>query len=208
MKRCGFGFDCSAMFLQPGLLADDCPNRAVCKTLPELPTNTQTWFNRNRINEGDRIRERIALTSIEAATLMLLMRGAPETPQSLGTIAAIDLLQQTLSQVRSHLISYGDTTYIAPLNTETHPYNVKRPGGTYTYNKLAATDAIFEPAAEPHKVKVIHLSHDSDPRNQIARAGIERRNKLLQLTNKITAIEQTISSVLADLISIELEQYD
>ena len=65
MKRCTFGFDCSAMFLTPGLTASDCPNQSTCKTLPDLPLDSQTWFSR------DQIRQRIALTTKEAARLML-----------------------------------------------------------------------------------------------------------------------------------------
>lgn len=199
MKRCSFGFDCSAMFLAPGLTADDCPNQATCKTLPDLPVNTQTWFRRDRIVEGERTRERIALTSTEAAIMMLLYRGNSQTPNSLGAIAAIDRLQATLANLRNQLENYGTATYIAPTNVEAHTYSVKRPRGTYQYNKLAAPDAIFEPSERTEKVKVIHLSHNEDPRNQEAKAGIDRRNKLLQLTAKLTAFEQSIGGVLANL---------
>lgn len=203
MKRCAFGFDCSAMFLTPGLTADACPNNATCKTLPDLPVDTQTWFRRDRLAGSDRIRERIALTSTEAAILMLLMRGNPQTPQSLGTIAAIDSLQETLASVRSHLVDYAATRYIAPIGTEVHSYNVKRPTGTYTYYKLSSPNAIFEPSTQPSKVKVIHLSHDADPRNLECRAGIDRRNTLVQLTAKLTAFEQSVSTVLAILDTFE-----
>lgn len=203
MKRCSFGFDCSAMFLQPGLLVDDCPNKFTCKNLPNLDRNTQTWFSRAISIEGDRTIQRIALCSSEAARLMLLMRGNPQTPSSLGAIAAIDALQATLAEVRNQLVNYGATTYIAPSNIETHTYSVKRPRGTYQYNKLASLDAIFEPSEKSEKVKVIHLSHDDDPRNLEARAGIDRRNKILQLTAKLNAFEQTMGEVLAKLSNID-----
>ncbi len=97
MKRCTFGFDCSAMFLQPGLTADDCPNKFTCKKLPNLDRNTQIWFNRATEVDSDRAIQRIALCSSEAARLMLLMRGNSQTPDSLGAIAAIDTLQATLA---------------------------------------------------------------------------------------------------------------
>lgn len=203
MQRCKFGFDCGAMFLAPGLTANDCPNKETCKTLPDLPPLTQTWFRRAIAVDGDRTIQRIALCSNEAARLMLLMRGNTQTPQSLGAIAAIDTLQATLTSLRNRLESYGTTTYIAPPNVEAHTYSVKRPLGTYQYNKLAATDAIFKPSERTEKVKVIHLSHDSDPRNLEAKAGIERRNKLLQLITKLTAVEQSIGEVLARLDTIE-----
>lgn len=203
MKRCAFGFDCSAMFLQPGLVADDCPNKETCKTLPDLPPLSRTWFNRDRIIEGDRIRERIPLTNTEAAIMMLLYRGNSQTPLSLGAIAALDALQITLTNLRNQLETYGTTSYIAPTNVEAHTYSVKRPRGTYQYNKLASPDAIFEPSERTEKVKVIHLSHDTDPRNLEAKAGIDRRNKLLQLTSKLTDFEQTIGEILANLDTTE-----
>ncbi|MBD2241866.1 hypothetical protein H6G35_35670, partial [Aulosira sp. FACHB-113] len=50
--------------------------------------------------------------------------------------------------------------------------------GVYGYNKLTADEPIFEPSEKQEKVRVIHLSHDDDPRNTEARLGIERRNQL------------------------------
>ncbi len=199
MKRCTFGFDCGAMFLEPGLLPKDCPNLFNCKGLPNLSPDTQARIRRVMELDGDRTLEIIALYSNEAARLMLLMRGNPQTPNSLGAIAAIDTLQATLTRMRNQLDNYGTTTYIAPVNTEAHTYSVKRPSGNYQYNKLTATDAIFEPSERTEKVKVIHLSHDRDPRNTEAKAGINRRNKLLQLTAKLNAFEQSVREVLANL---------
>lgn len=203
MKRCAFGFDCGAMFLTPGLLVDDCPNKFTCKKLPDLDRNTQAWFRRATEIDGDRTIQRIALCSSEAARLMLLMRGNPQTPDSLGAIAAIDQLQTTLSQARSQLASYRATTYIAPANVEVHTYSVKRPRGTYQYNKLACPDAVFNPSERTEKVKVIHLSHNDDPRNLEAKAGIDRRNKILQLAAKLNSFEQTVREVLVNLDAID-----
>lgn len=203
MKRCSFGFDCSAMFLQPGLTAEHCPNQFTCKELPNLDRSTETWFRRATEINGDRIIERIPLCSHQAARLMLLMRGNPQTPDSLGAIAALNELETTLLQLHNQLANYGNTTYIAPVDTEAHTYSVKRPRGTYQYNKLAAPTAMFEPSEKLEKVKVIHLSHDDDPRNFEAKAGIERRNKLLQLTAKLNAFKESITEVLAQLHNID-----
>ncbi len=200
MKRCTFGFDCSAMFLQPGLTAEHCPNQFTCKELPNIDRNTEIWFRRVTVDGGnDRTLETFPLCSSQAARLMLLMRGNPQTPNSLGAIAALDELEATLERLRSQLANYGTSTYIAPVNTEAHSYSVKRPKGTYQYNKLASLDAIFEPSEKVEKVKVIHLSHDDDPRNLEAKAGIDRRNKILQLTAKLKTFEQSIGEVLANL---------
>ncbi len=198
-KKCKFGFSCAAMMLQPGLTANYCPNADTCGTLLDLSPEQEIDFYRIREIEGQPRRERIRINQQQAATLMLLTRGCPASPSSLGVIAALDNLQATLAFVRSHLNNYDATTYIAPTETETHTYNVKRPTGTYQYNKLASPTAIFEPSERTEKVKVIHLSHDDDPRNLEARSGIERRNKLLQLTVLLSHIEQSVEEVLATL---------
>lgn len=198
-KKCAFGFSCAAMLMQPGLIANDCPNSDTCGTLPDLPEDRPINFYRIREIDGQRTREVIALTNSQAARMMLLYRGCPQSPQSLGAIAALDNLQATLEDVRSRLSEYDNTIYIAPINSEAHAYNVKRPTGTYQYNKLAANDAIFEPSERSEKVKVIHLSSDGDPRDIEARAGIERRNKILNLVAKLDWVHQSMHEVLANL---------
>ncbi|MBD1935576.1 MULTISPECIES: hypothetical protein [Cyanophyceae] len=75
--------------------------------------------------------------------------------------------------------------YIAPESIEAHQYSVKRPSGAYLYNKFTSKEAIFEPSQRTQKVKVLHLSHDDDPRNIEGRLGIERRNQLTQLRTKL-----------------------
>ena len=185
--------------MQPGLTANNCPNSDTCETLLDLTPEQEIDFYRIREIEGQQTRERIRINRQQAAILMLLTRGCPQSPSTLGAIAALDNLQASLAQVLERLNDYDATTYIAPTESETHTYSVKRPHGTYQYNKLAAPSAIFEPSERSEKTKVIHLSHDDDPRNLEARAGIDRRNKLLQLTAKINHIEQSIGEVLANL---------
>jgi len=87
----------------------------------------------------------------------------------------IEALQQQFKQVELQ------ADYIAPEGCEVHRYNVKRPAGTYEYNKLASSQALFEPSWEVDAVKVIHLSRDGDPRDQAARSGIARRNQMLKV---------------------------
>lgn len=55
----------------------------------------------------------------------------------------------------------------------------------YTYNKLLAETAIFEPVDEEHPVRAIHLSRNSDPRNLEGRLGIERRNRLMRIRTRL-----------------------
>ena len=44
---------------------------------------------------------------------------------------------------------------------------------------------MFPPQQESQKVKVLHLSRDTDPRNILGRSGIERRNRILLLKTQI-----------------------
>lgn len=198
-KKCAFGFSCAAMMQQPGLLSSDCPNADTCGLISDLPEDYSITFYRRTVVDGQFERQAITLTGRQAATFMLLSRGCPQYLQDFGTLTALDNMTRVIDNLRSHLLENydGHTQYIAPLETETHTYNVKRPRGTYQYNKLASPVAIFEPSEKTEKVKVIHLSHDDDPRNLEARAGIERRNKLVALTALLNQIEQSLGEVLA-----------
>jgi hypothetical protein len=102
----------------------------------------------------------------------------------------IQELRQELSQLEA---------YIAPIGCEAHKYDVRRGTRRFWYNKLTARVAIFAPAAKEEQVKVIHLSHDDDPRNFEGRRGIERRNALLQaktqLNTAVAALESAVELV-------------
>lgn len=204
-KKCTFGFSCSTMMLSPGLTAEDCPNRETCGILTELTPEEEVelicirqveWEQREA--EAERIREVIRVNQRQAAAMMLRARGCSQTPESLGVTEALAQVESRLDQLRAQLSQYEEI-YIAPTDCELHHYNVKRPRGTYEYNKLTAGTPIFEPSEKETKVRVIHLSHDDDPRNLEGRAGIERRNKLLSLTARLGQIEQLLAGVLAEL---------
>lgn len=200
-KKCAFGFSCAAMMQQPGLLSSNCPNADTCGLISDLPEDYSITFYRRTIVDGQFERQAITVTGRQAATLMLILRGQPQFLEDFGTLTALDNMTRVIENLRSHLLENydGHTQYIAPVDTETHTYSVKRPTGTYQYNKLACPRAIFEPSEKTEKVKVIHLSHNDDPRNLEARSGIERRNKLIALTAKLNQIEQSIGEVLATL---------
>ena len=40
-KICSYGFSCASMLLQPGLTAENCPNRVVCGTIIQLTEEEQ-----------------------------------------------------------------------------------------------------------------------------------------------------------------------
>jgi hypothetical protein len=103
----------------------------------------------------------------------------------------IEQLQQQLNNLQGQ--------YIAPVGCEVHTYSVKRPSGTYYYNKLTASEAIFEPSSKQEKVKVIHLSNNNDPRTEQAKLGIERRNQLTRvrtlLSNAVELFEEAANTL-------------
>jgi len=188
--------------LEPGLTAEDCPNAEVCGLLTELSEEEQVELI--RVREQERrfrtqrqrlVQETIRVTRREAAVMMLMRRAAPQSPESFGVTELLNEVEEQLGEVRSHLPRF-EGKYIAPLHCEVHRYNVKRPRGTYQYNKLTGDSAIFEPSERQQKVRVIHLSHDDDPRNQEARRGIERRNRLMQAKSRLRTVKQALSEVL------------
>lgn len=193
-KTCAFGFNCGAMLQTPGLAAEDCPNRNTCGILTALTPEEEVELVRVHQLRCERFR----VTQRQAAALMLKSRGCPQTPESLGVTAALSQVESQLSQLRARL-SQLEGNYIAPTDCELHHYNVKRPSGTYEYNKLTASTPIFEPSERREKVRVIHLSHDDDARNLEAREGVKHRNKLLSLNTRLVQIEKELESVLAEL---------
>lgn len=202
-KKCGFGFSCATMMMQPGLEAGNCPNYETCGSVTELTEEEEVELIRVRVIERqeaqvewERYQETIRLNRRQAAMMMLLSRGCSQNLESLGISARITAVEEQLEQLRSFLTQY-EGPYIAPEEVEAHRYNVKRPGGIYWYNKLTAKRAIFEPSEQQQKVKVIHLSHDDDPRNLEGRLGIERRNRLLQIKRQLEIAETALQQAAA-----------
>lgn len=201
-KKCGFGFNCGSMMQQPGLLAEQCPNKSVCGTISDLLPNTEVELYRIRQpidrEQSELVREIFRVNQQQAASYMLRMRGCPQNLESLGILESLVAVENQLRELRTQLAQFEDV-YIPPQGCEAHTYNVKRPWGIYPYNKLTSEQAIFEPSEKVRRVKVIHLSKNDDPRNQEARAGIERRNKLMKLSTRLEQISTSLQTVLVDL---------
>ncbi|BAZ02657.1 hypothetical protein NIES37_66700 [Tolypothrix tenuis PCC 7101] len=183
-KICGLGFDCASMMLQPGLDPSECLNYKTCGAATKLTPDEEIELIRvrqiaaqERQQEWERIQETFRTTRREAAVMMLMSRGCPQSAESLGVAAQMAAIAASVAQLHQNLNNI-EGLYIAPSGCEVHHYNVKRPSGVYGYNKLTADEPIFEPSEKQEKVRVIHLSHDDDPRNTEARLGIERRNQL------------------------------
>ncbi|HEY9804822.1 MAG TPA: hypothetical protein V6D25_31100 [Leptolyngbyaceae cyanobacterium] len=176
-KICGLGFDCASMMLQPGIDPGECLNYDTCGGKSELTPDEEIELIQMQMIEYERIPETIRTTRRQAALMMLMSRGCPQTPESLGVNAQMQAIATCVEQLQHHLNNL-EGQYIAPPGCEVHTYSVKRPSGTYYYNKLTASEAIFSPSSQNELVKVIHLSHSYDPRTEQAKLGIERRNQL------------------------------
>jgi hypothetical protein len=216
IKKCGFGLNCADMMLQHGLEPVDCPNYQTCGSASELTPDEEVELIRVREIERqvraaeyqearqqlERIRESIWMSRRSAAIEMLLSRGCSQTLESFGVNDSLTSIEQRIQTFRTCVEQFTTNRYIAPDNCEAHRYNVKRPYGTYWYNKLTSPEPIFEPAEEECKVKVLHLSHDDDPRNLEGRRGIERRNRLHLAETKL----QVAAAALEEAIALLSEQ--
>lgn len=216
-KRCGLGFDCGSMMLQPGIDPGDCENYLACGAATRLTPEEEFQLIRIReirqqeydyqreidAQEYERLREILQVNRRQAAIMMLMSRGCSQTPESLGVMQLVSAITTKIEE-SALLLGQFEGRYIAP-KCEVHIYNVKRPGGVYQYNKLTSGEAIFEPSEKTEKVKVIHLSSDNDPRNLEARAGVERRNKLMQARTQMNVALQALSTAVELLTSSSLE---
>jgi hypothetical protein len=219
------------MMLQPGLEPKDCPNYETCGSASRLTPEEEVDLIRVREiqrqeyearweaarQQLERTRETIRINRHQAAVMMLRERGNPQSMENFGVLQSIANIEARIQELQSGLEHFNQDCYIAPDNCEAHRYNVKRPRGTYWYNKITSTEAMFEPAVKEEKVKVIHLSHDDDPRNIEGRMGIERRNRLNQIQTQLRIAEEALNraielsnlsqvEVLAAIESNQLEQ--
>lgn len=204
-ELCAYGFTCAAMMLQPGLTAEDCPNQVVCGTIIQLTEEERVELYRARLENNRRIVEQVRMTREQTASYLLSSRGCPQTPESLGVmdtiahlIEAIALLEETINELNEG--------YIAPFGAEAHRYTVKRPYGTYEYNKLTSKEAIFPPQIKEAFVKTIHMSKDTDPRNIEGRAGIERRNRLRAIATGIRLATELLDNAREQALSVSVDE--
>ncbi|MDM9383488.1 hypothetical protein QUB80_22635 [Chlorogloeopsis sp. ULAP01] len=206
-KICGLGFDCASMMLQPGIDPGECLNYKTCGAATKLTPDEEIELIRVREieaqerelrvrlwnQEWERIQETFRTTRRQAAIMMLMSRGCPQSPESLGVTAPLQAIAACVQQLHHHLNNL-EGQYIAPGGCEVHHYSVKRPSGIYDYNKLTADEPIFEPSQKEQKVRVVHLSHDDDPRNLEARLGIERRNQLTRVRTLLASTVELLHS--------------
>ena len=204
-KICSYGFSCASMLLQPGLTAEDCPNKEVCGTIIQLTEEEQAQLYEARMENNRRIVQTVMVSSQGAAQRLLRDRGCPQTPETIGieesTVALIDAIAAC-----QEMIADLTSSYVAPPSVEAHRYLVKRPYATYQYNKLTSKEAIFPPQQEEQEVKVLHLSRDTDPRNILGRSGIERRNRILLLKTQIEKATELLSTAMQTIEATSIEE--
>ena len=204
-KVCSYGFSCASMLLQPGLTAEDCPNKNICGTVIQLTEEEEAELYAARMENNHRIVQTVMMSPQRAAQRLLRDRGCPQTAETIGieesTVALIDAISQC-----QELVAELTSSYVAPPGVEAHRYLVKRPYGTYQYNKLTSKSAIFPPQQEDTEVKVLHLSRDTDPRNILGRSGIERRNRVLFLKTQIEKATELLSKAMESVEDVSIEE--
>ena len=198
-KKCGFGFSCASMMMQPGLEPRECPNWKTCGKMQSYEPHAIVELQRVRLVESQRQRQVFRITRHQSAIMMLKERGGHQELSDFDIEALQADIAQVLTDLQENLVPLT-AGYVAPEGVNAHRYSVKRPGSihrdpatgeetyvprAYTYNKLLANSAMFEPAEEERPVRAIHLSRDSDPRNLEGRLGIERRNRLMQVRTRL-----------------------
>ena len=204
-KVCSYGFSCASMLLQPGLTAEDCPNKDICGTIIQLTEEEEAELYAARMENNRRVVRAVMMSQHRAAERLLRDRGCPQTAETIGieesTVALLDVISQC-----QELVAELTSSYVAPPGVEAHRYLVKRPYATYQYNKLTSKKAIFPPQQEEQEVKVLHLSCDTDPRNILGRSGIERRNKILYLKMQIEKATEVLTKAMETVEATSIEE--
>jgi hypothetical protein len=211
--RCGLGFDCASMMQSVGINPKNCENYKTCGAALEYEPGDELELVRI-INEQ---RQRFRVTRHQAALMMLMERGNSQTLSDFEVIPLVEELGMLTANLATLLQQdfTEEYCYIAPSGCTPHRYNVKRKyervvneGGqqvrrvwarVYWYNKLLSGAACFTPVVEEQQVRVIHLSHDHDPRNLEARRGVERRNRLEHLRTQLRNLTQDLQEAIAEL---------
>lgn len=189
----------------PGLTAEDCPNKEVCGTIIQLTEEEEAELYAARMENNRRVVRTVMISPQRAAERLLRDRGCPQTAETIGIEESTVALIDTISQCQN-LVEQLTSSYVAPPGVEAHRYLVKRPYGTYQYNKLTSKSAIFPPQQEDTEVKVLHLSRDTDPRNILGRSGIERRNRILFLKTQIEKATELLSKVMESVDDVSIEE--
>ena len=224
LRACPFGFSCRDMFQLPSeLSANDCENLKSCKSLSAtsgMRSDVSEVYPLQMVNEAGQ-RETLSMTEEEAAFLMLWYRGATQTIEfGFEVDGLIDTIARHIIDINEVLENEWEGKYIAPEGATVHTYSVYRPSRPellarglitsdaslseireyqrgFEYDKLTSSEAIFRSALRnDERVKAIHLSRRDTARSIEARKGIERRNRLHQIENRLKAAIAAVSEAL------------
>ena len=127
-----------------------------------------------------------------------MQRGCPQTPQQYIPDDTFEQLGEAIAQLQAQLVQF-EGTYIPPEGTIAHHYWVHRGYASYPDNKLMALSAIF-PAVEQDQrehTRVIHLSHDDDPRNMEAQKGVTRMHRLMAIRSQLQVAQNALAEAIA-----------
>ncbi|ESA37354.1 hypothetical protein N836_03345 [Leptolyngbya sp. Heron Island J] len=197
-KYCPFSFSCETITQTPRLVASQCPNLGACSELAKLDGDSKAVHL--RVAAEDQGPQSLSVSASSAATLMLRQRGCPQDMESLGIRALMEALQASMAELETQMTQFKESysgQYIAPEGTEVHAYAVKRPYGTYWYNKLAAHREMFQPQTQQRLVRHIHLGKTGESRHTVAQAGIERRNQLTKARTQLMAAKTALENAMA-----------
>jgi hypothetical protein len=179
------------MALMPGLDPLLCPNYQTCKQAVGYDPDVEFEL----FEPQGTVLARRTYTRRTAASSMLLRRGCPQTPQTLGVTDLIANLTEQIAELESRIESqFPADCYIAPPGSSIHFYQVARGDKHYTYYKLWAKRAIFTPVRESCAVKNIHLSKWNDSRCQEGLDGVGRRNKLIHALEQLKTAKTALSA--------------
>jgi hypothetical protein len=192
------------MLLTPGITAENCPNKKKCGTIVKCTDEEIIELRIAKIQLGKRIVERVRQNPRWFAKRLLNDRGCPQTYESLGLDVSIDSLDDVIDRCEDKLLELF-VGYVAPQGVTALRYSVKRPYGTYQYNKLASDEPLFPAQYEDGRVKVFHLSHDGDHRNILARSGIERRKRILHLKTQIEFAKNLLQRTLDEFDRVSID---
>lgn len=85
--------------------------------------------------------------------MMLMLKGCPQTLDSLDLLDSLALIESQIAELRERLEPFSSDCYIAPAGCEARCNNVKRPSRTYRYNNLTSNRAIFKPEEQSAKAR-------------------------------------------------------
>jgi len=123
-----------------------------------------------------------------------MRRGCPQTVQQYIPDGTSEQLVGAIAQ-----LARFEGTYMPPEGTIAHHYWVHRGYASDPYNKLMALSAIF-PAVEQDQrehTRVIHLSHDDDPRHMEARKGVTRMHRLMAMRSPLQVAQNALAEAIA-----------